>query len=232
MVSNNRRFLTIIRRASSRLRFSLSSLLIVVTAAALVMAWNVSSPGSVPIRTGRELDIAIFGIGHFQFTMPNGQICYTRHGHFSLNRNGQIVIGRPEDDVHIQPELNLPQDWKRVLVTPTGLVQVQQGGAGTWSNIGQIELVRFSNTEALAQVAPDMWGETDNSGSPLSTNPGDNGTGFVCQGFLEPPAGPPREQLRYQLALFAAGSLGFWVIVQNRALRHDLTLLKTRLGST
>ena len=164
-------FLVGIQKIAARLplRFSLSSLFIVVTAAALVMAWNVSSQGSVPIHTGRELDLAVFGIGYFQFTMPNGQICYTRYGKFSLNSNGQIVIGRPEDDIKILHEISVPQDCKRILISPDGLVRAEQGKAGTFSNVGKVELARFVSPDGLVRVAPDIWGETEASGPPLTT---------------------------------------------------------------
>ena len=193
------------------------------------MAWNVSSQGSVPIHTGRELDLAVFGIGYFQITMPNGQICYTRYGKFSLNSNGQIVIGRPEDDIKILHEISVPQDCKRILISPDGLVRAEQGKAGTFSNVGKVELARFVSPDGLVRVAPDIWGETEASGPPLTTDPGDNGTGFVYQGWLEPAAGPPREQLRYQLALVSAGSLVFWVVFQNRGLRSELSAIRQKL---
>ncbi len=210
-------------------RFSLSSLFIVVAAAALIMAWNISAQGSVPIHTGRELDLAVFGIGYFQVTYPNGQIYYTRNGHFSLNPNGQIVSGRSEDDLQIEQSISVPQDCNQIHISRTGLVRVRQGKSGMWSQVGQIGVVRFVNPEGLTQIGPDMWGETETSGPPLAADPGNEGTGFVYQGWLEPTSGPPREQLRNQLALVSVMSLAIWIVIQNRGMRRELNLLRQKL---
>ena len=197
-----RRIFARTRHALARLplRFSLSGLFIVVSVAALVMAWNVSSQGSVPIHTGRDLDAAIFGVGYFQVTMPNGQVCYTRSGHFAINCNGQLVVGRPEDNILIQPNISFPQDCTHFLITPDGTVQTQQAKSGNWQCLGQIQLARFMGSGGLTEVAPDVWEDSNVSGPALTTDPGKNGAGFIYQGWVEPTAGPSREQLRYQLA--------------------------------
>src|SRR5688572_1037390 len=44
-------------------------------------------------QTGRQLDVAIAGNGFFQVQDPSGQIYYTRGGNFSVNANGNLVIG-------------------------------------------------------------------------------------------------------------------------------------------
>jgi flagellar basal body rod protein FlgG len=230
-VALNRRFFASALKTAARLplRFSLSSLFIVVTLAALVMAWNISAQGSAPIHTDRELGMAIFGIGYFQVTMPNGQICYTRCGHFSLNGNGQIVAGRSDDEILLEPSIGTPQDMAKLLIPPDGLVRVRNSNGGSWNRVGQIQLVRFVNPDGLIRVAPDIWEETESSGPPLSTEPGKDGTGFVYQGWLEPTAGPPREQLRFQLELFGAGAMALWVVVQNRGMRNELSAIRRKL---
>ncbi len=42
-------------------------------------------------KTGNNLDVAISGKGYFQVQDPNGNIYYTRNGHFHVDNQGQIV---------------------------------------------------------------------------------------------------------------------------------------------
>jgi flagellar basal-body rod protein FlgG len=63
---------------------------------------------------------------------------------------------------------------------------VRQPGTDTLSQVGTIELVRFSNPAGLdARLGRNLLLENDASGAPITGEPGQDGLGFVAQGFLE-----------------------------------------------
>ena len=66
--------------------------------------------------TNRPLDIAIEGTGFFQvLTHYNGSevIAYTRAGNFTVNADGQIVMGNSDGSI-LEPEIQLPRDFTKV----------------------------------------------------------------------------------------------------------------------
>ena len=78
-------------------RVSLGQRFIFVGVCAALCAWWVNAPvSSVPHRSNRDLDLAIFGQGYFPIIDPtSGQTMYTRRGGFSLDSDGLMVWGSP-----------------------------------------------------------------------------------------------------------------------------------------
>ena len=138
------------------------------------------------IDTGRELDMAIAGDGFFQIVDPSGQILYSRAGNFSINANGDVVVGSASDGRLIEPAINIPQDTTEISISPEGLVFVRQFGQQQLSQIGQIQLAKFINNEGLLPLGENLYQQTDASNPPtVIGNPGQNGLGLIRQTFLE-----------------------------------------------
>lgn len=134
-----------------------------------------------------KTDMAIDGEGFFQVrTINNGEevIAYTRAGNFSINRDGEVVLGNSIGSP-IEPPITVPPDVPRdsIRISELGQVFVRDGGADT--QVGQIELARFVNPEGLLNIGKNLFLQTDSSGDPLQGNPGDQGIGLIVQGFLE-----------------------------------------------
>src|SRR6266550_8249306 len=66
------------------------------------------TPGSLA-STGQQLDLAIVGDGFFQINDGN-QFLYTRAGDFTVNANGQIVLGSADQGRPLEPAITIPQD--------------------------------------------------------------------------------------------------------------------------
>jgi flagellar basal-body rod protein FlgG len=136
-------------------------------------------------QTGQPLDIAIAGKGFFQVTNPDGMIVYTRAGNFSENANGNLVTGSATDGRLLEPPIVIPPDATGITITPEGIVTVQQQGSNQMTQVGQIQLASFINPQGLLKLGDNLYRETDASGAPTISNPGQNGLGQLQQNMLE-----------------------------------------------
>lgn len=135
------------------------------------------------IQTGNPLDVAIEGSGFFEITLPDGTLAYTRDGSFRLDQNGNLVT---IDGFPLSGPGAVPQEAEEVTIGNDGSVFAKLPGNPTPSNLGQIQLIRFVNNAGLdASIGHNVLKETQASGPPNATNPGENGAGFLSSGFLE-----------------------------------------------
>lgn len=133
------------------------------------------------IETGNQLDVAIEGEGFFQITLPDGDIGYTRDGSFKLNSDGTIVTA---DGFALEPELTIPEDTVTISIGSDGTVSVTLADS-TIDELGQIELARFINPSGLLSQGRNLYRQSEASGDPILSIPGEEGAGSLRQAFLE-----------------------------------------------
>lgn len=131
-------------------------------------------------NTENTFDLAIQGRGFFQITKPNGETQYTRDGTFQINDTGEIVT---KQGYTLDPGITIPQDALDITVAPDGTMTADVNG--TITNLGQITIAMFVNDNGLSSEGDNLFAETDASGAPINTVPGQNGSGELLQGFLE-----------------------------------------------
>lgn len=136
-------------------------------------------------QTSNQLDVAIEGAGFFQVLDPSGQIYYTRAGNFSINANGNLVIGSAHTGRLLEPPIVIPDDATAISITPEGQVYVQQPNNPQLTLVGDIQLVNFINPEGLLKLGENLYAETDASGPPQAGPPGRDGLGLLRQNALE-----------------------------------------------
>ncbi len=134
------------------------------------------------IQTGSTYDIAIQGRGFFQVTDANGNIYYTRDGRFSPDATGILVNAQ---GYTLDPTLTIPQDATAVTINAQGEVLATVTSSTTPTNVGRISLVNFINEGGLRPEGNNLSSETDSSGTPIASNPGEVGFGTLQQGFVE-----------------------------------------------
>jgi len=140
------------------------------------------TPGVIQI-TERSLDLAIDGEGFFAVHLVDGTTGYTRAGSLRIADDGKVVtgFGRP-----ILPMITVPADLLCLDITAEGGFRGRTAGSpDTTTMFGSITLHRFVNPSGLRSVSNGVWQPTEASGSPITAEPGQNGVGFVKQGFLE-----------------------------------------------
>jgi len=137
--------------------------------------------------TNNPYDLAIEGNGFFavklQSAIGNG-IGYTRAGNFFLNNKNQLVLGIGPG-YQLVPPITIPTGATEVDIGQDGTIQVLQAGSATKRTVGQLQLTQFVNPQGLQLLGGSLYLETDASGQPINSQPGQNGTGTINQGFLE-----------------------------------------------
>jgi len=140
-----------------------------------------------PDSSGRALDLMIEGDGFFrvQYTEGGQEVtAYTRAGNFTLNAQGEIVLGNSLGS-RLDPPITIPQTATEIQVSPNGVVQYREAGQPNLTEAGQIQLSRFVNPEGLRQLGKNLYLQTDASGDPIDANPGEQGTGVILSGHTE-----------------------------------------------
>jgi flagellar basal-body rod protein FlgG len=136
--------------------------------------------------TGNNFDVAIEGPGFFQLSDPaTGGLLYTRAGNFSVNADGQIVLGSANTGRVLQPPITIPNDALDVSIQRDGVVMARQPGQTQATQVGQLQLATFINPEGLLKLGENLYQETQASNSATLANPGDTGLGVLAQGALE-----------------------------------------------
>jgi flagellar basal-body rod protein FlgG len=112
-------------------------------------------------QTGAPLDIAIQGNGFFEVENSQGQILYTRVGHFALNDNGQLIL--PTGEV-LNSNVRVPKDVKNLKIDAAGQVSATVINTEETLDLGQIDLNYFNNPELLQSIGSGLYKETTSSG--------------------------------------------------------------------
>lgn len=133
-------------------------------------------------KTDSALDVAIQGEGFMEVTMPDGSRSYVRGGTLKINRDNQLSnsAGYP-----LKPGLVIPENTQTLTITRDGRVEVRLIGQSNSTEIGQIELVRFTNPSGLVAMGDNMYRSSEASGEPMTARAGEEGAGVIAQGFLE-----------------------------------------------
>ncbi|MEM1128579.1 MAG: flagellar basal-body rod protein FlgG [Bacteroidota bacterium] len=134
------------------------------------------------IQSGNPLDLAINGDGFFQILRPDGTISYTRDGSFMRSAEGEVIT---QNGLPLEPGISIPEDTAEIIIGADGVVQVRSQGAADIVEVGQIEIVRFSNPAGLQAMGGNLFDQTEASGEPIVSTPGEEGAGLIRQAFLE-----------------------------------------------
>jgi len=147
-------------------------------------------------QTGNSLDVAIEGDGFFQVTDPfTQQIVYTRAGNFSVNANGDVVLGSASTGRLLEPAINIPQDATDITIGSDGQVFVRIPGQTQLQSAGQIQLAKFINPEGLLKIGENLFAENQAAGTAFISNPGQDGVGVLRQNALEASNVEPVQEL-------------------------------------
>lgn len=133
-------------------------------------------------QTGNEKDVAIQGKGFFQVLMPDGSTAYTRDGAFQVDSQGQLVTS---SGFPVQPAITIPQDAETLTIGRDGTISVLIAGETAPTQVGSMQLATFINNAGLQAKGENLFVETTASGTANTNAPGQNGAGFLTQGYVE-----------------------------------------------
>jgi len=153
--------------------------------------YPISEQGALS-ETSKDLDMAIIGKGFFQVSLPSGETGYTRDGSFQLNDSGQLVTAQ---GYAVEPSITIPTDAVSITINESGEIYVEIAGQSSLSNVGQVQIARFTNEAGLESIGNNLLLETESSGSPVTGNPNDSGYGLIRQKFIESSNVDPVEEV-------------------------------------
>ncbi|MES2496779.1 MAG: flagellar basal-body rod protein FlgG [Pseudomonadota bacterium] len=142
---------------------------------------KIQTQGSLQ-TTDNPLDMAIQGDGYFQILLPDGRTGYSRDGNFQRSPDGNIVTS---DGYQLQPQIQIPENTTNLTIGADGTVSASLAGDAAPSELGKIELARFTNPAGLQAEGNNIMTETAASGQPLTGAGGIDGRGTIQQGSLE-----------------------------------------------
>ena len=132
--------------------------------------------------TGGDLDVAIDGSGYLEIALPSGLSAFTRDGALKRNADGLIVTS---DGFPVQPEITIPTDARSISINADGEVYAYFTDTPEAELLGQFTLTTFTNAKGLEAAGSNLFLETEASGAPTVSGPGEDGAGILRQGYLE-----------------------------------------------
>lgn len=132
--------------------------------------------------TGGDLDLAIEGQGYLEVSMPSGGSAYTRDGALKRTGDGLIVTS---DGHPVAPGVTIPSDARSVSINANGEVYAYFDGQVEPQQLGQLNLVGFTNEKGLEAIGSNLFLESPASGPPMVGTAGQDGLGMLRQGYLE-----------------------------------------------
>lgn len=133
-------------------------------------------------KTESPLDLAIVGEGFVEVTLADGSRAYARGGSLKVNADGELAT---QAGLPLRPGIRIPDNAESLAISASGRVQAQVPGQSTPLDLGQIELVRFANTQGLQALGGSLYRATDASGEAVAARAGEEGMGTFAQGMLE-----------------------------------------------
>lgn len=133
-------------------------------------------------QTGQALDFAIRGDGFFEVTGADGSPAYTRGGSLVVDKEGYLATS---EGYQLRPAIHVGNDARELNVSAAGVVTAQLNGQSEASELGRIELARFSDTTGLQAMGNNLYRPSTASGDAIVGTAGEGGMGSVAQGWLE-----------------------------------------------
>ena len=133
-------------------------------------------------QTNNPLDVAIEGNGFLAVQRREGEIAYTRAGTLKVDSQGKLTTS---DGLAIEPPITIPSDATSISISAEGVVAAVQPGQRQPTQLGQLQLVTFTNPNGLEGLGHNLYSASASSGEPSSGNPGSQGRGTFLQGTLE-----------------------------------------------
>jgi len=131
-------------------------------------------------ETGNDLDFAIQGRGFFKI-IHNGEEYYTRAGAFTRDADGYIVT---QNGDRLQPEFAIPPGTTSLTIDAGGFITAKDNAQNVLASV-QLNLYDFINPGGLRAVGGNLYRETEASGAPIESTPGNDGLGTIAQRFIE-----------------------------------------------
>ena len=135
------------------------------------------------IQTQNNLDWAVDGIGFFQvLDQVSGNTYYTRNGAFKTDNEGRIT---DMNGFMLQPAITIPPGSTAYHIGIDGTFFARLPGSEAMTEIGKVQMARFTNPSGLQAIGQSNFERTAASGEPIVGNPLTEGFGKIQGRMLE-----------------------------------------------
>jgi flagellar basal-body rod protein FlgG len=140
--------------------------------------------------TEKGSDLFLQGAGFFTVQNPDGQVVFTRDGHFMTDGMSDLVTAGGAYVLSAGGgKISIPMDARDLEVNSSGEIRAKLTGSEEKVLIDQIQLANFTNPQGLESIGSNCYKESANSGSPEFATALAEGTSLastsILSGFLE-----------------------------------------------
>ncbi len=133
-------------------------------------------------KTDAPMDLAIRGDGFLEVVAQDGAPAYTRGGTLTVDKDGFLAAS---GGYALKPSIHIGSDAREITIKADGTVMVRHRDQSEATEVGRIDLVRFSDTSGLSALGGNLYKSTERSGEPISGRAGEDGVGALAQGYVE-----------------------------------------------
>lgn len=132
--------------------------------------------------TEHPFDIAIDGPGFIPVENSNNGTAYTRLGRLAIDSDGFL---QTQQGHRLAANISVSPDLGEVIIQNDGTVIGVVAGSAETVELGNIELVSFTNPTGLDKQDSGIYLATEESGDMIYGTPGEDGFGNIRQGYTE-----------------------------------------------
>jgi flagellar basal-body rod protein FlgF len=107
------------------------------------------------LHTGNPLDVAISGDAFFEVIGKDGNVKYTRNGHFRMDNEGFLILSSGERLLSVDGnEIQFTEEDVTITIQSDGRIVAESG------DLGQLALSSFANADALKKAGNGLYTST------------------------------------------------------------------------
>jgi flagellar basal-body rod protein FlgG len=132
--------------------------------------------------TDSVLDLAINGQGLLEIALADDKVGYVRGGSLKINADGFLTTAAGQ---MLKSDVRVPATASGLNIDARGLVTAKLGNDTTTTELGRLQLVQFSNLDALNYLGNGVFAAPEGMEPSLKGYPQDDGLGSMASGKLE-----------------------------------------------
>lgn len=133
-------------------------------------------------QTNNPLDVAVNGEGFIPVLTKDGEEAYSRMGRLTVDEQGFLST---QQGYRLATSIQIPPETSDLTIGAGGAVLARVQGSPELVELGQIEMVRFSNSSGITQLEHNLYQAASSAGDRVYGKPGERGMGQLIQGFIE-----------------------------------------------
>lgn len=132
--------------------------------------------------TDSVLDMAINGQGMLEIVLPEDRPGYVRGGSLKINSDGFLTTAAGQ---LLKSDVRIPATASDLTIDTKGVVSARLGTDTQRTELGRLQLVQFSNMDALNYLGNGVFSAPDGLEPSLKGSPEEDGLGAIASGKLE-----------------------------------------------